>query len=119
MSWSNCAATILGLLCTTASCADSGRDGGASTAKRNCLALPERLTGDFPDVPQSQLGLAETLKHFAHGAVLSGRNDEAESAATRAVQLCRDLVDRFPSVPLHHEQLIDTEYELLKLREAT
>jgi tetratricopeptide (TPR) repeat protein len=45
--------------------------------------------------------------------------DDAEKAFRRAVKLCRDLADRFPHVPIHHEQLLDAKNELMKFLETT
>jgi serine/threonine protein kinase/tetratricopeptide (TPR) repeat protein len=91
----------------------------AADAILRALALREQLTKEFPGVPQYQLGLAESLKGFALGMARTGNNDEAEKAHLRAVNLCRDLVERFPTIPLHHEQLIETQGELLKFLEST
>ena len=70
-------------------------------------------------MPQHRLDLAESLKHLGDHAARTGQFPEAEQAYRRAVELCQDLVDKFPTVPLHSEHLVEAQNELMKLLEST
>jgi tetratricopeptide (TPR) repeat protein len=90
-----------------------------ATLVDQALALREQLARDFPDVPQHRLDLAETLTSLGDRSARSSKTQDAQTAYSRAVKLCQELADKYPTVALYRESLVLAQHELIKLLEST
>jgi tetratricopeptide (TPR) repeat protein len=89
-----------------------GRHAQAAGDYRRAIDLQERLTADFPDVPDYRQDLADSLTNW--GLLLEERNQPrpAEAAHRRALAVRKQLTEDFPTRTACRKELADSHNNL-------
>jgi tetratricopeptide (TPR) repeat protein len=85
---------------------NTNRHAEAEATERRCLALNEGLAAEFPDLPETQGGLATALNNLAVTLRDLGRTGESEEFIRKAVRIRERLADRHPDVLRYQEELV-------------
>ncbi len=76
-----------------------GKHREAEEEYRKILPIKRRMAAEFPDVPNLQSYVADTLNNLANSLYAQDKMAEAESAYREAIDINRRLVARIPRQP--------------------
>jgi serine/threonine protein kinase len=91
-----------------------GRSADADRFLRECTAVGEEITSDFPLVPKYREDLAGTHVNLGYVLMAMGdqRREDAFDAFEKATELFRSLVAQYPDVPDYRQGLASTRMDL-------